>query len=165
MDPLLHRALAFAARAHHGQFRKDGATPFFSHPARVAMRVALDFGCDDPEVLAAAVLHDVIEDCPCDFDDVKTAFNERIARMVAALSNDPRLPEPDLTEAFYATLEQADWQTRLIKMADTWDNFLDRRGTSNEGRSREKMTKAVQRLGFGEAPPIQRARDLLKAEL
>lgn len=129
------------------------------------MRVAVDFGCDDPTVVAAALLHDLIEDTDTDYDDIRAAFNERIAQMVAALSNDSRLPEPELTAAFYATLEASDWQTRLVKLADSLDNYLDRRGTENEGRSLEKMKKSLDRLATSDEAPIQRARSAIEEEL
>lgn len=165
MDPLVQKAMAFAAAKHQGQTRKDGVTPFFSHPARVAMRVAVDFGCDEANVVAAALLHDVIEDTDTDHDDLQSAFNERVAEMVAALSNDPRLPEPQLTEAFYATLEAADWQIRLVKLADTLDNYLDRLGTSHEGRSLEKLKKALIRLAISEEPAMLRAKSMIEETL
>ena len=59
---LLLDAVSFAARAHQGQFRKDGRTPYASHPTRVCLVMRCVFGVEDPEVLAAAVLHDTIED-------------------------------------------------------------------------------------------------------
>ena len=48
-------AVAFAARAHHGQLRKDGKTPYASHPFRVCLIVRDIFGVDDPRVLADLV--------------------------------------------------------------------------------------------------------------
>jgi len=63
-------AVSFAGRAHQGQLRKDRQTPYACHPFRVALIVRHAFGVDDPEVLAAAVLHDTIEDTTTDFDDL-----------------------------------------------------------------------------------------------
>ena len=50
--PLWHEAAAFSAHAHRHQIRKDGRTPYASHPARVAMILATIFGCEDETVLA-----------------------------------------------------------------------------------------------------------------
>ena len=96
-DPASYRlvldAIAFAARAHHGQMRKDGKTPYVSHVFRVAAVVRNVFGFDDPRMLATAVLHDTIEDTTTDFDDLEKHFGREIAEWVSLLSKDKRLPE------------------------------------------------------------------------
>ena len=74
--PMWQSAASFAARAHRGQLRKDGATPYAAHPTRVAMTVAFLFGFDDEEILVAALLHDVIEDTTVDYDDLLGHFGE-----------------------------------------------------------------------------------------
>src|SRR5438874_3852729 len=87
-------AASFAARAHRHQLRKDGQTPYAAHPFRVCLIVRHVFGIDDPDFLAAALLHDTIEDTTTDFDDLAAEFGPRIAGYAAALSKDGRLPEP-----------------------------------------------------------------------
>ena len=66
-NDIVFEAAAFAARAHHHQVRKDGRTPYFSHPVRVCLVVRQVFGFDDPRILAAALLHDTLEDTTTDF--------------------------------------------------------------------------------------------------
>lgn len=122
---LFQRACAFAARAHDGQLRKDGRTPYISHPFRVAMIVRDVFGCADAEALAAAVLHDTLEDTRTDYDDLCEAFGPAVASMVASLSKDKRLPEPQRERAYDEGLARADWRARLIKLADVYDNRDD----------------------------------------
>ena len=75
--PLLS-AVAFAARAHQHQLRKDNQTPYASHPFRVCLIVRHVFGIDDPEPLTAAVLHDTIEDTPTDYDDLQERFGDAV---------------------------------------------------------------------------------------
>ena len=53
-------------RAHAGQVRKDGRTPYVAHCFRVTMTVRDVFGCTDPVCLCAALLHDTIEDTGVD---------------------------------------------------------------------------------------------------
>lgn len=77
MTPLVHRAVSFAARAHRQQCRKDGATPYIAHPVRVAFTLLTTFGIDDEQTLAAAVLHDTIEDTTTDFDDLAAEFGPK----------------------------------------------------------------------------------------
>jgi (p)ppGpp synthase/HD superfamily hydrolase len=78
--------IALAARAHQGQLRKDQRTPYVSHVFRVAMIARDVFGCEDPLVLTAAVLHDTIEDTTTDYDGIEEAFGAEVARRVAALT-------------------------------------------------------------------------------
>src|SRR5947209_274805 len=78
-DRLLLEAASFAARAHAGQLRKDGQTPYVSHVFRVCLVVRHLFGFDDGRMLAAALLHDTIEDTTTDFDDITRIFGTEIA--------------------------------------------------------------------------------------
>jgi (p)ppGpp synthase/HD superfamily hydrolase len=119
------RAAALAARAHRQQLRKDGATPYVSHPFRVAMTVRDLFGCADPVALAVALLHDTIEDTTVDYDDILVQFGAEVADCVAALTKNKALRE-DLREPEYdQRLAHADWRARLVKLADTFDNLSD----------------------------------------
>ena len=122
---LWHEAAALAARAHRHQLRKDGETPYATHTARVALVVATLFGVDDEAVLAAALLHDVIEDTPLDYDDLLEGFGVEVADLCAALTKDMRLVEPERERAYDAQLAAAPWQARLIKLADVYDNATD----------------------------------------
>ncbi len=119
------KAVAVAARAHHRQFRKDGRTPYIAHVYRVTMTVRDLFGCDDIIALAAALLHDTIEDTERDYDDIEIVCGTEVADVVAALSKDMRLPEPKREEAYDAQLARGPWQAKLIKLADTYDNYCD----------------------------------------
>ena len=76
------QAVSFAARAHDGQLRKDGRTPYIAHPIRVALTVRHLFGVDDETALAGALLHDTIEDTTTDYDDLMAAFGQQVASAV-----------------------------------------------------------------------------------
>ena len=122
--PLLE-AIAFAGRAHHGQMRKDGRTPYVSHVYRVCLIVRDVFGVADPEVLAAAVLHDTLEDTTTDFDDLEEQFGRDVAAWAAALSKDKRLVEGAREKAYVAALRSSPWQVQVCKLADIYDNLSD----------------------------------------
>ena len=122
---LFQDAVAFAARAHRHQIRKDGRTPYVSHVVRVALTVTQVFGCDDPVVLAAALLHDTIEDTTTDYDDLAERFGAEVAGCVAALTKNMTLPEEEREREYDERLARADWRVRLVKLADTYDNFCD----------------------------------------
>ncbi|MHC4716840.1 MAG: HD domain-containing protein [Planctomycetota bacterium] len=121
-----HEASAMAARAHRNQTRKDDKkTPYFSHPVRVALTLAVKFGCTDDDILAAALLHDVLEDTRADYDDLLEKFGPEIANIVVALSKDTRKVEPEREDEYYEKLADASCQVKLIKLADVYDNLSD----------------------------------------
>lgn len=119
------KAIAFAARAHQHQLRKDKQTPYFSHVVRVAFIVRHLFGVLDEKVLMAAVLHDTIEDTLVDYDDLTTHFDPEIAGWVALLSKDKRLPDSTRESVYASNLKQAPWQVVICKLADIYDNLAD----------------------------------------
>lgn len=124
-DELIFDAIAFAARAHRHQVRKDGATPYVSHAFRVAMVVRQVFGFEDPRLIAAALLHDTIEDTTTDYDDLERHFGPDVARWVAALTKDMRLPEAEREEAYLEQLAAGGWPVSVCKLADIYDNLGD----------------------------------------
>jgi guanosine-3',5'-bis(diphosphate) 3'-pyrophosphohydrolase len=126
-DPndLIFEAAAFAARAHRNHLRKDEKTPYFSHPVRVCLVVRQVFGFDDARMLAAALLHDTIEDTNTDHDDLLEHFGETVAKWVSDLSKDKRLENKEREEQYTRVLAGADWQVKVIKLADLYDNMGD----------------------------------------
>lgn len=126
-DPndLIFQAAAFAARAHRHQVRKDRETPYVSHVFRVCLVVRHVFGFDDPRMLAAALLHDTIEDTSTDCDDIIERFGPEVAGWVAALTKDMRLPHDEREAQYMRVLESADWQVKVCKLADIYDNLGD----------------------------------------
>jgi guanosine-3',5'-bis(diphosphate) 3'-pyrophosphohydrolase len=141
---LWQQAAAFAARMHAGQFRKDGRTPYISHPFRVAMTVRDVFGIDDPIALAAALLHDVIEDTTADYDDVAKQFGPEVADVVAALTKDMRLAHDQREAAYDRQLAAAPWQAKLIKLADVYDNVSDCMDEKMRSKAMSKARRAIE---------------------
>ena len=127
-------AASFAARAHRQQMRKDNETPYSAHPMRVCLIAARVFGVDDPAVLAAALLHDTIEDTTTDFDDLTERFGPEVAAWVAALSKDGRLADDAREAAYKVTLAASPWQVQVCKLADIYDNLTDSRHLSQAHR-------------------------------
>lgn len=83
---LLDRAITFAVKAHQGMERKGKGFPYVVHPMEAVCIVATI--TNDQELLAAAALHDVIEDTDTTADDLKKEFGERVAMLVEAESDD-----------------------------------------------------------------------------
>jgi len=130
-------AVSFAARAHRHQLRKDGHTPYAAHPFRVCLVVRHVFGIDDPVVLAAALLHDTIEDTTTDYDDLVGRFGAEVADCVAALSKDTRLPEAEREAAYLRQVLAGDWRVAVCKLADGYDNLSDFRVLSPAGQAKQ----------------------------
>jgi guanosine-3',5'-bis(diphosphate) 3'-pyrophosphohydrolase len=135
VTPLLD-AVAFAARAHRPQLRKDGQTPYVSHVFRVCLVVRHVFGIDDPRLLTAAVLHDTLEDTTTDYDDLREQFGDEVASWVAALSKDMRRPEDEREKEYTAELARSPWQVQACKLADVFDNLLDSAHSPPEQRAK-----------------------------
>ena len=76
----LDRAILFAVKAHAGVERRGKGFPYIVHPME-AMSIAATMTADQ-EVLAAAALHDVVEDTEVTLDDIRAQFGDRVARLV-----------------------------------------------------------------------------------
>lgn len=120
---LVKKARIFATRAHEGQVRKYTGAPYIEHPIHVASIVA--FVPHTLAMLAAALLHDVLEDTKVTEADLRAEFGNKITRIVVGLTNISR-PE-DGNRAVRKTLDllhlkaqDADVQT--IKIADLISN-------------------------------------------
>lgn len=166
--PLWQKAISFAARAHRHQLRKDQGTPYVAHPCRVMATVALVFGCAEEVVLAAAALHDTIEDTTTDYDDLHKHFGPEVASLVAALTKNMARPEAAREAEYDAALSRADWRARLIKLADVYDNLCDLETSPAEHRSvkaRKAADKARRALTLAEGDESHAPTRLALAEV
>jgi (p)ppGpp synthase/HD superfamily hydrolase len=91
-SPLVRSALAQARSDHEGQVRNgSGGMPYVEHPMRVAALLA-ERGYGD-EVLAAALLHDVVEDSETTLDELREKFGGEVAGLVGAMTDDEELED------------------------------------------------------------------------
>lgn len=121
-QPLIFRAIAFAAAAHAGQYRKGTQVPYIVHPLNAA-RLLLMAGCAE-HVAAAAVLHDVLEDTQATFSTLEERFGRRVAELVRNASEPDRLASwEDRKRHTIAFLGEADEETLLVAIADKLDNI------------------------------------------
>jgi guanosine-3',5'-bis(diphosphate) 3'-pyrophosphohydrolase len=126
MSRLVTSAALFAARAHEGQTRKDGRTPYVHHVLEVADLVAW---AEAGEIeIAAALLHDTVEDSATMIEDVSRRFGPRVAQIVGGLTDDPAwdaLPRPERKSRQAEHMRQATRSVRLVKIADQASNLRD----------------------------------------
>jgi guanosine-3',5'-bis(diphosphate) 3'-pyrophosphohydrolase len=123
---LLLRALAFAAHKHRDQRRKDaGASPYINHPIALADVLVNEAGVTDVEVLCAALLHDTVEDTDTTHDELAGAFGERIANIVAEVTDDQALAKAERKRLQVAHAPGLSTQAKLVKLADKICNLRD----------------------------------------
>ena len=123
---LLLRALAFAAHKHRDQRRKDAeASPYINHPIALAEMLAGEGGVTDAEVLAAALLHDTIEDTATTMDELRAEFGERIAGMVLEVTDDKNLPKTERKRLQIVHAADISAGAKLVKLADKICNLRD----------------------------------------
>lgn len=117
------RAAVFAAKAHALQKRKYTDEPYIIHPLEVANLVASV--TSNPEVIAAALLHDVVEDCGVTFEEIATKFSPRVALLVEQITDTSRSHHGNraVRKAIDRThLAGAHPDAQTIKLADLINN-------------------------------------------
>jgi (p)ppGpp synthase/HD superfamily hydrolase len=125
---LIARALAKATKAHAGQIRNgSGGLPYIEHPRMVAATLA-ERGYPD-EVLAAALLHDVVEDSDTTVEDLRAEFGDEIADLVATLSDDESIESyRDRKDEHRARVVAVDGDALAIYGADKLTNMTTLHG-------------------------------------
>jgi GTP pyrophosphokinase len=115
-----------ALRAHEGQFRRSGE-PYITHPVAVATIVA-ELGLDE-QTVAAALLHDAVEDTGLTLEDIRGQFGEGVAGVVDGVTKLDRLQFDSKEAQQAATIRKMlvamadDWRVLLIKLADRLHNM------------------------------------------
>jgi len=123
---LLLHALAFAAERHSKQRRKDAdASPYINHPIALAQVLCNEAGVEDAEVLAAAVLHDTIEDTKTTEDELTAAFGSVIASTVAEVTDNKLLAKQTRKELQVQHAPCLSERAKLVKLADKICNLRD----------------------------------------
>lgn len=123
-------ALAFAADKHRNQRRKDAeASPYINHPIALARILAVEGGVTDPATLAAAVLHDTIEDTDTTADELRQLFGNKIANIVLEVTDDKALPKAERKRLQIEHAQHLSERAKLVKLADKIANLRDVTGS------------------------------------
>jgi (p)ppGpp synthase/HD superfamily hydrolase len=128
MSELEIAAAMFAFECHKGQVRKNEYEPYICHPDEVSSIVAQV--CNDKEVLCAAWLHDVVEDCGVDLELVGVKFGENVKAYVKFLTN-PSQIDPEIAKLKREARKQKDRDhmvnapegAKTVKLADILSNI------------------------------------------
>jgi (p)ppGpp synthase/HD superfamily hydrolase len=120
------KAADFAADKHRIQRRKDeSASPYINHPISVALVIAEIGGIADPEILAAALLHDTIEDTKTTAEELEEIFGERIRRIVEEVSDDKGLAPEERKRLQVEHAAKLSPGAVIVKIADKISNVKD----------------------------------------
>ena len=130
MENLIQEALDFAKKKHKDQSRKFAEEPYFNHPKRVS-EIVKKFKQSHKiqELIAAALLHDTLEDTDTNIKELKEKFGELITSLVIQLTTDEEEKEEKgklkyLSEKLSDPKKVSSWAL-VIKLADRLDNVSD----------------------------------------
>jgi len=119
------KAAHFAAEKHRDQRRKDEAqTPYINHPIAVAETLRL-FDVDDVDVLAAALLHDVLEDTDASPGEIAEGFGMDVLALAQEMTDDKSLPKQTRKDLQIENAHTLSEGAKLIKLADKICNLQD----------------------------------------
>lgn len=124
---LVIQAAMFAAERHRDQRRKGALrAPYINHPLAVAKYLVMA-GIEDPEVIAAALLHDTVEDTDTTIMEIEALFGTRVARIVAEVTDDKKLPKAERKRRQVLNAATKSKDAKLVKLADKISNLIDLR--------------------------------------
>ena len=131
------KALDYAVRAHSGQKRKKSEIPYIYHPLNLACH-ALALGFTDDALIAACLLHDVVEDCEKTLEELPVDDDTR--HLVALMSCPEKTDEnrAEILDAYYEGI-LSDPKAALIKCLDRCNNLT----TMSWGLSRDKIARMI----------------------
>ena len=118
---MIHEAAVFAAKAHQGAVRKGGTIPYITHPLDTAVIVSCI--TEDEELIAAALLHDTVEDGGVTCREIEEQFGPRVAGLVAGESEDKTKSWKERKGATIERMKQAGTDERILALADKLSNL------------------------------------------
>ena len=129
---LVLRAASFSAEQHcrakeiKNRFRKGAESdPYINHPLAVARLLIEEGGVDDPDTLAAALLHDTMEDVPTPYGVLLDNFGAEVANIVRELTDDKALPKKERKRMQVVNAPHKSHKAAMIKIADKICNMRD----------------------------------------
>lgn len=146
----LVRALHYATEQHRNQRRKDeDATPYINHPISLLHILNVEAGIEDNDILIAALLHDVIEDCSGPHQmhielrrqEIREQFGETVLSYVEAVTDDKALPKAERKQAQVDHAAHIPFGAKLVKIADKTANLRDIANNPPANWSPERKTE------------------------
>ena len=167
--PLTQSAIAFARERHRGQRRDSDGAAFLVHPLEVAS--LLERSQYPDHVVAAAVLHDVLEDTSAEREELEAQFGPEVAELVALVSDDPAIEDEEAQKddvrdrvrragGYAPAVYAADKVSKVRELRMLIAGGLDRQTARTKLRRYRKSLEMLE-----EAIPDSRVTELLRFEL
>ena len=118
---MIKKAAEFAKRAHDGVYRKGTQIPYITHPMETAAIVTAF--TNEPEMIAAALLHDVIEDAGVTKEELEEKFGSRVAFLVESESEDKSRSWMERKGTTVEHLKSATRDEKILALADKLSNI------------------------------------------
>jgi guanosine-3',5'-bis(diphosphate) 3'-pyrophosphohydrolase len=119
-------AIVFAAEKHQGDVRKNKQrSPYITHPLLVAQAIVQIGEIQETTILAAAILHDTIEDTDTTREEIKERFGEDILSIILEVTDDKTLPKMVRKRLQVAHAVELSHEARIVKLADKLINCRD----------------------------------------
>ena len=139
---MIVKASDFACKKHKSQKRKDPeGTPYINHPIGVAWQLVNEGKVYDPAVLAAALLHDTVEDCDCSFEEITENFGEHVCSIVREVTDDKSLEKQERKRLQVVNGPGKSKEAKLVKLSDKLYNLRDLERCKPEFWSEERKTE------------------------
>lgn len=135
----IDEVICFAVEKHSGQTRKFSDIPYIFHPLEVAAIIATM--TEDPDTIAAGILHDTVEDCGVDPREIRDRFGARVAALVQSETEDKRSERPP-EETWKERKEES-----LLMLAHTEDLDVKIMWLADKLSNLRSFNLAYQRLG------------------
>ncbi len=119
-DELIDRALQIALRAHAGQMRKAGDIPYVEHPVMVALKLAKHGFAN--EVIAAALVHDVLEDTNFPESELRAQLGDEVLAIVLTVTEDKALPWEERMQGYIEQVRVGSVEAKAVSLADKIHN-------------------------------------------
>ena len=107
VHPMIERALRLAQKWHKGDLRKGGELPYLIHILDISRLIYRNFRDEEPEILAASICHDLLEDTRCPEFSISDACGAEVLRIVKAVSHDTSMEE------------DGQWEERKLKYIES----------------------------------------------
>jgi len=139
---LVLKALTFAAHKHRDQRRKGAeSSPYINHPIGLANVLWHEGKVTDAVVIAAAILHDTVEDTETSLDELQREFGKQIRNIVDEVSDDQRLPPVERKRLQVLKAAHASHMAKQVKLADKICNLRDILSAPPAGWERERKRR------------------------
>lgn len=152
MGTKLSTARSFAMKAHRGQTKKDG-TKVTAHLHDVILKLT-NLGITDEKILAAAWLHDVLEECDTSPQKLEKIFGKNITSLVLSLTKNTLLSKKQRDSQYIRQLKNAPLEAKLIKLCDIASNLEKIQASDLSVAYKAKTTRRLAAYFFAIKNPV-----------